>query len=286
MSTVRGPTVTLSNGVVMPLAGLGTYTLTPDKAEASVVCVLKCGCRLIDTANAYVNEKAVGRGMKQSGLKRKEIFLETKLWPTFFEQPDAVDKMLEWLGTDYIDLLLIHQPVGNYVAGYRQMEKAYHEGKVWAISLSNFSEERVKEILVLCEVRPVVLQTELHPYLQEKELRAFCACEGITLQSWFSLGHGDKVLLVEPLFVWLGEKYGKTPAQIILRWVVQSGIVAILGSKTPAHIHNNFSLFDFELTPAKMDEIAAFDKKRHYYTFTEENLKAFATMKFDVEGQK
>ena len=286
MSTVRGPTVTLSNGVVMPLAGLGTYTLTPDEAEASVVCALECGCRLIDTANAYVNEKAVGRGMKRSGVKREEIFLETKLWPTFFEQPDAVDKTLERLGTDYIDLLLIHQPAGNYVAGYRQMEKAYREGKVRAIGLSNFSVDRVKEILALCEVRPVVLQTELHPYLQEKEMREFCAREGITLQSWFSLGHGDKALLAEPLFVRLGEKYGKTPAQVILRWVLQSGIVAIPGSKTPAHIRDNFSIFDFELTPAEMDEIAAFDKKRRYYTFTEENLKAFATMKFDVEGQK
>lgn len=278
--------MTLSNGVVTPLAGLGTYTLTPDEAEASVVCALECGCRLIDTANAYVNEKAVGRGMKRSGLKREEIFLETKLWPTYFEQPDAVDKTLERLGTDYIDLLLIHQPAGNYVAGYRQMEKAYREGKVRAIGLSNFSVDRVKEILALCEVRPVVLQTELHPYLQEKELREFCAKEGITLQSWFSLGHGDKALLAEPLFVRLGEKYGKTPAQVILRWVLQSGIVAIPGSKTPAHIRDNFNIFDFELTPAEMDEIAAFDQKKRYYTFTEENLKAFATMKFDVEGQK
>ena len=286
MSTVRGPTVTLSNGVVMPLAGLGTYTLTPDEAEESVVCALANGCRLIDTANAYVNEKAVGRGMKRSGLKREEIFLETKLWPTFFEQPDAVDKTLERLGTDYIDLLLIHQPAGNYVAGYRLMEKAYREGKVRAIGLSNFDEARVKEILGLCEVRPVVLQTELHPYLQEKELRAFCAREGITLQSWFSLGHGDKALLQEPLFVRLGEKHGKTPAQVILRWVVQSGIVAIPGSKTPTHIKDNFSIFDFELTPAEMDEIAAFDQKKRYYTFTEEKLKALATMKFDVEGQK
>lgn len=130
---------TLNNGVKMPMAGIGTFLLTPDEAEASCVSALQNGYRLIDTANAYVNEKAVGRAMKKSGLQREEIFLETKLWPSFYEQPDAVDKTLARLDTPYIDLLLIHQPAGNYVAGYRQMEKAYKEGKVRAIGLSNFT---------------------------------------------------------------------------------------------------------------------------------------------------
>ena len=127
----------LSNGVEIPLAGLGTYRLSPDEAEASVVCALKNGCRLIDTANSYVNERAVGRGIRASGIPRKEIFLETKLWPSFYEQPDAVEKTLERLGTDYIDLLLIHQPAGNYLAGYKLMEKAYKEGKAraWPLQL-------------------------------------------------------------------------------------------------------------------------------------------------------
>ena len=154
---------TLNNGIKMPMAGIGTFLLSPDEAEASVLSALKCGYRLIDTANAYVNEKAVGRAMKRSGIPREEIFLETKLWPSFYEQPDAVDKTLERLDTGYIDLLLIHQPAGNYIAGYKQMEKAYQEGKAKAIGLSNFNEEQIQEILSVCEVKPAVLQTEVHP---------------------------------------------------------------------------------------------------------------------------
>lgn len=152
---------TLNNGVKMPMAGIGTFLLTPDEAETSCVSALQDGYRLIDTANAYVNEKAVGRAMKKSGLQREEIFLETKLWPSFYEQPGAVDKTLARLDTPYIDLLLIHQPAGNYVAGYRQMEKAYKEGKVRAIGLSNFNQAQLEEILSICEVRPTVLQLSL-----------------------------------------------------------------------------------------------------------------------------
>ena len=131
--------ITLNNGIQMPMAGIGTFLLTPDEAEASVLSALKDGYRLIDTANAYVNEKAVGRAIKKSGLPREEIFLETKLWPSFYEQPDAVEKTLKRLDTDYIDLLLIHQPAGNYIAGYRLMEQAYKAGKVKSIGLSNFT---------------------------------------------------------------------------------------------------------------------------------------------------
>ena len=156
--------VILNNGVKMPMAGIGMFLLSPDEAEASVLSALKDGYRLLDTANAYVNEKAVGRGMKKSGIPREEIFLETKLWPTFYEQPDAVENTLERLGTDYIDLLLIHQPAGNYIAGYKLMEKAYKAGKVKAIGLSNFTVEQMQEILDICEIKPAVLQTEVHPY--------------------------------------------------------------------------------------------------------------------------
>ena len=191
---------TLNNGLKMPMAGIGTFLLSPDEAEASVLAALGDGYRLIDTANAYVNEKAVGRAMKKSGLKREEIFLETKLWPSFYEQEDAVEKTLQRLDTDYIDLLLIHQPAGNYVAGYRQMERAYKEGKVKAIGLSNFNQAQIEEILGLCEVKPTVLQTEVHPYFQERELKEFLSKEGMVIQAWYPLGHGDKALLEEPLF--------------------------------------------------------------------------------------
>ena len=276
----------LNNGLKMPMAGIGTLLLTPHEAEASVLCALECGCRLIDTANAYVNEKAVGRAMRRSGLPRQDIFLETKLWPTFYEQADAVDRTLARLGSDYIDLLLIHQPAGNYVAGYRQMEKAYREGKVKAIGLSNFHEAQIREILGLCEVKPAVLQTEVHPYFQERALKAFLNAEGMVIQAWYPLGHGDRALLEEPLFAELGRKYGKTGAQIILRWHIQAGNVVIPGSKDPAHIRDNFDLFDFALTDAEMERIAAMDKHVRYHTSTPERLRRYAEMVPDVEGQK
>lgn len=276
----------LNNGVKMPMAGIGTFLLTPDEAEASVVSALQNGYRLIDTANAYVNEKAVGRAMKKSGLQREEIFLETKLWPSFYEQPDAVEKTLQRLDTDYIDLLLIHQPSGNYIAGYQQMEKAYKAGKVRAIGLSNFNKEQIEEILSVCEVKPTVLQTELHPYHQEPELKAFLRENGIVPQAWYPLGHGDKALLEEPLFAELGKKYGKSAAQIILRWHMQDGNIVIPGSKNPEHIKANFDLFDFALTDEEMNKIAAMNQNKRYYTSTPELLKKYAEMVPPVDEQK
>ena len=277
---------TLNNGIKMPMAGIGTFLLTPDEAEASVLSALQCGYRLIDTANAYVNEKAVGRAMRKSGIPRDEIFLETKLWPSFYEQEDAVEKTLQRLGTDYIDLLLIHQPAGNYVAGYRLMEKAYKEGKVRAIGLSNFTPEQVQEILDICEVKPAVLQTEVHPYSQEKKLKEFLDKEGIVIQAWYPLGHGDKALIQEPLFTKFGKKYGKSNAQIILRWHIQAGNIVIPGSKNPAHIKDNFNLFDFALTDDEMAKIIALDKQKRYYTSTPEMLKKYAEMVPPVDEQK
>lgn len=278
--------VTLNNGIKMPMAGIGTFLLTPDEAEASVLNALACGYRLIDTANAYVNEKAVGRAMKKSGVSREEIFLETKLWPAFYEQSDAVEKTLERLDTDYIDLLLIHQPAGNYIAGYKLMEKAYKEGKVKAIGLSNFSQSQIREILDICEIKPVVLQTEVHPYYQEKKLKDYLKKEGIVIQAWYPLGHGDKALLEEPLFQELGKKYGKSSAQIILRWHIQAGNIVISGSKSPAHIQDNFDLFDFSLTAWEMAQISIMDKNVRYYTSTPELLQRYAAMVPPVDEQK
>lgn len=278
--------ITLNNGVKMPMLGIGTFLLSPDEAEASVIHALQDGYRLIDTANAYMNEKAVGRAMKKSGVSRNKIFLETKLWPSFYEQSDAVEKTLERLDTDYIDLLLIHQPAGNYIAGYRLMEKAYKEGKVKAIGLSNFTDSQIEEILSICEIKPAVLQTEVHPYFQETKLKTILAAEDIAIQSWYPLGHGDKALIEEPLFTSLAQKYNKSNAQIILRWHIQAGNIVIPGSKNPAHIKDNFALFDFSLTVAEMDEIAALNKEKRYYTSTPEMLDGYAKMVPPVDDQK
>lgn len=276
----------LNNGVQMPMHGIGTFLLSPDEAEASATYALKNGCQLIDTANAYCNEKAVGRAMKNAGIDRKNIFLETKLWPSFYEQDDAVDKTLNRLQTDYIDLLLIHQPAGNYIAGYKQMEKAYRDGKVRAIGLSSFNEGQICEILNICEVKPSVLQTEVHPYYQEKELKKFLSHEDIKIQAWYPLGHGDSKLLNEPYFTQLAQKYGKTNAQIILRWHIQDGNIVIPGSKNNDHIKDNFDVFDFKLTENEMSEISALDCNKRYYTSTPQMLKKYAEMVPPVDEQK
>ena len=268
----------IQEGKVTGITKFGAFVLLPGGKSGLV--------HISEIANAYVNEKAVGRAMKKSGLKREEIFLETKLWPSFYEDDNAVDKTLERLGTEYIDLLLIHQPAGNYVAGYRQMEKAYKEGKVKAIGLSNFNQGQIEEILGLCQVKPAVLQTEVHPYFQEQELKKFLSKEGMVIQAWYPLGHGDKALLEEPLFTELGKKYGKTNAQIILRWHIQDGNIVIPGSKNPAHIKDNFDLFDFSLTEEEMAKIAALDKNTRYYTSTPEMLEMYAKTVPDVDDQK
>ena len=278
--------ITLNNGVQMPMAGIGTFLLTPDEAEASVLSALQCGCRLIDTANAYMNEKAVGRAIRRSGMNREEIFVSTKLWPTVYEDDNAVDETLKRLGLDYVDLLFIHQPAGNYMAGYRQMEKAYKEGKIKAIGISNFHDEKLRDILENAQIKPQVIQTEAHPYFPQTALREELKDYDIRIMAWYPLGHGDKALINEPVFAKLAEKYGKTPAQIILRWHTQMGFIVIPGSKNPDHVRENFEIFDFKLTEDEMKEIAAIDKGVRYYNATPEQEEAYASMTLDLDSQK
>ena len=269
---------TLNNGIKMPMAGIGVFMMSPAEAEAAVETALKSGVRLIDTANGYMNESGTGRGIKKSGVPREEIFLVTKLWPTVYEKETAVDETLKRLGTDYIDLLFLHQPTDNWREGYRQIEKAYKEGKVKAIGLSNFPDDLLKEAIDTMEIKPQVVQVEAHPYFPQNELKKILAQTGMGLMAWYPLGHGDKALIGEPVFGELAEKYGKSNAQIILRWHVQSGNIVIPGSKNPDHIRDNFAIFDFELTSEDMEKIAEVDKNVRYYTATPEKVAAYAAM--------
>ena len=268
--------LTINNGLKCPAAGIGTFLLAPADAENSVRESLKMGCRLIDTANVYVNERAVGRGMKDSGVKREEIFLSTKLWPTEYENPNAVDETLARLGAEYVDLLYIHQPAGNWLDGYRQLEKAYKEGKAKAIGISNFEGKFIEELQTKWEIVPQFIQVEAHPYFTQKELRKTLDRYGIRLMSWYPLGHGDKSLMEEPVFTALGKKYGKSPAQVILRWHTQMGFAVIPGSKNIDHIRDNLDIFDFTLTEGEMAEIAKLDNGKRYYHRTDDQLEQFA----------
>ena len=269
---------TLSNGNKMPMAGIGVFMMSPAEAEAAVESAIKSGVRLIDTANGYMNESGTGRGIKKSGVAREEIFLVTKLWPTVYEKETAIDETLARLGTDYIDLLFLHQPTANWREGYRKIEKAYKEGKVKTIGLSNFPEDLLKEAIETMDIKPHVVQVEAHPYFPQTELKAFLAETGMGLMAWYPLGHGDKNLINEPVCAKLAAKYGKSNAQIILRWHVQSGNVVFPGSRNPEHIRDNFDIFDFALTGREMAEIAKVDKGVRYYNGTPEMLAQYAKM--------
>ena len=276
----------LNNGLKMPMDGIGVFLQSPQEAEQSVLDAMNMGMRLIDTANAYMNEKAVGRAIKRSGVERKDIFLVTKLWPTVYEDENAVEETLKRLDTDYIDLLFLHQPAGNWQKGYQLMEKAYKQGKVKALGLSNFPEELLKEIIEKAEIKPQMVQVEAHPYYPQSELKKLLAQSGMGLMAWYPLGHGDKSLLNEPVFASLAEKYGKSAAQIILRWHTQMGNVVIPGSRNVNHIRDNYEIFDFRLSDEEMSMIAQINKNKRYYEATLQAAQRFATMYMDFDAQK
>ena len=268
--------IILNNKLECPVIGIGTFMLSLAEAENSVREALKMGYSLVDTANAYVNERACGRGIKESGLTRADVFVSTKLWPSEYENPNAVNETLERLGLEYVDLLYIHQPAGNWLAGYRQLEKAYKEGKAKSIGISNFEGKYIEELGTEWEIVPQFIQVEVHPYFTQEELRKTLDKYGIKLMSWYPLGHGDKSLLNEPVFAELGKKYGKTPAQVILRWHTQMGFVVIPGSTNVDHIKDNLDILDFKLTEEEMAEIVKLDKGERYYHRTDEQLAGFA----------
>lgn len=278
-------TITLNNGIKMPAIGLGTYTIAPEDAEICTREALKMGYRMVDTANAYMNERAVGRGIKESGVTREDIFVSTKLWLTEYNNPNAVDETLERLGLDYIDLLFIHQPGKDYMNGYKQLEKAYKEGKIKAIGISNFEGKYIENLLTNCEIKPQVIQAEAHPYYTQDELRKTLTKHDIKLMSWYPLGHGDSNLLNEEVFKKLASKYGKTPAQIILRWHIDMRFIVIPGTKNVNHVKENFNILDFKLADEDMSEIAKINKNERYYYRTDEMLESFSKWQPEYEKE-
>ena len=264
----------------MPQMGLGVFMIPEGEETVKAArTALDLGYRQIDTAHAYQNERSVGRAVKESGIPREEIFITTKLWVSDYGYEKSlaqIDKMLERLDTDYIDLLLLHQPVGDYMGAYRAMEEAVKQGKVRSIGLSNFEGEALDEVLEAATIKPAALQVELHPYATRSELRKQIKPYDIHLESWYPLGHGDTNLLNEAIFHELGQKYGKSPAQIILRWHIQMGNLVFPKSTSRAHLQENIDIFDFELSEQEMAEIATLDKEKLYYdTPIEERAKLY-----------
>ena len=283
-------TVVLYNQVKVPILGLGTFMISSEDTERSVYMALKGGYRLIDTANAYLNEEAVGkaisRAIKEGIVRREEIFVSTKIWATLYEKEEAVSDTLARLGLEYVDLLFIHQPSGNFVAGYRKLEQAYRDGVARSLGISNMHGDKLERLLAAAKVKPHVIQLEAHPYCTEREVMERMAEYGTRLMGWYPLGHGDAELIKEPIFARLSEKYRKSPAQIILRWHTQMGFITIPGSKNPDHIRDNLNIFDFRLTVEEMSEIAELDGKKKYYEPDNATEEKYATMHLPFEESR
>ncbi len=260
--------LTLNTGYKMPQFGIGVYMVAPSATKQNILDAFALGYRHIDTAHAYQNEREVGQAINASDIPREDIFVTSKLWPSDYTDEKAIDKMLSRLNLDYIDLVLLHQEVGDYKSGWKLLENAVKQGKVRSIGLSNFESGRLEEILDMAEIQPAALQVECHPYFQQAELRERIAKIGTIIESWYPLGHGDSGLLNEPIFSQLAEKYGKTNAQIILRWHIQAGNAVFPKTTNPVHLKENIDIFDFELNDTEMAAIKALDTGKRYFNMT------------------
>ncbi|GAA2054644.1 aldo/keto reductase [Catenulispora yoronensis] len=254
--------ITLNDGVRIPQLGYGVWQVPDAQAHESVAAALEIGYRHIDTAAAYENEAGVGRAVAESGLVREEVFLTTKLWNAnqgYDATLRAFDRSLELLGTEYVDLYLIHWPVPEqdlYIESWRALEKIASDGRARAVGVSNFTAETLDRLLKEGTRTPAINQIELHPYFPQAAMREYNRKHGIATEAWSPLGQGGD-LLKEPLLTTLGDRYGKSPAQVVLRWHLQLGNVVIPKSVTPSRIRENFEVFDFELTPEEVDQITA-----------------------------
>lgn len=267
MFDLNSKTVTLNSGYVMPINGLGTYSLTGDTCYESVTSALQSGVRLIDTAYMYSNEEEVGKAIRESDIPREEIFVITKLYPNQFSDPEAaIEQALNKLDIGYIDMMLLHHPGTNDVKAYKAMEKYVESGKIRSLGLSNWYVEELGEFLPQITIKPALVQNEIHPYYQENDVIPYIQSLGITVQGWYPLGGRGhtKELLGDKTISEIAAAHGKSSAQVILRWNLQKGVVVIPGSSNPDHIKENTELYDFELSEGEMERINALDRNEKH----------------------
>ncbi|GAA1973954.1 aldo/keto reductase [Microbacterium pumilum] len=257
-------TVTLNNGIEMPILGFGVYQVGPEETEAAVTAALAAGYRSIDTAAAYQNEEAVGAAIAKSGIPRDELFITTKLWvqaaPAEENTAKAFDDSLRKLGLDYVDLYLIHQPFGDYYGQWRAMEKVNRDGRTRAIGVSNFPADRIIDLILNNEIKPAVNQIETNPFHQRVDYQDILTTEGVQIESWGPFAEGKNGLFTNQLLAGIGEKYGKSIAQVVLRWMIQRNVVVIPKSVNPDRMAQNLDVFDFALTDDDMAQIATLDE--------------------------
>ena len=278
----------LNNGVEMPVLGFGVYQVGETVCEQCVCDAIAAGYRSIDTASAYLNERAVGRAIRRSGVPREELFITTKLWVQdagYESTKRAFAKSLERLQLDYLDLYLIHQPFGDVYGSWRAMEELYREGAVRAIGVSNFQPDRLVDLILHNEVVPAVNQVETHPFCQQTEAAAVMASEGVQIEAWAPFAEGRNNLFGNGTLVSLAAKYRKSVAQVVLRWLIQRGVVVIPKSVRPERMAENIAVFDFHLAPEDMDLIATLDTRRSCFLSHRdpETVKWLGTMKYEMD---
>lgn len=273
------PYLTLNNGVRMPQFGLGLYMIAEgDEAYNAVLTALNAGYRHFDCAHAYRNERSLGRALKDSGVPRDSVWVTSKLWPNEYGEGKtlkAIDRMLNRLGLEYIDHVYFHQPVGDYVGGWKEMEQALASGKVRAIGISNFdvSDSIFDSLIKNAKIKPQIMQIECHPYAQRRHWQERCAAEGIQLECWFPLGGRDSKgeILRDPVINRIAKAHGKSPAQIIIRWHMQEGFSVIPGASNPDYIRENIEVIDFALSNVEMAAIRALDAEKRYFVMSYED---------------
>lgn len=257
--------VRLNNGVMMPSVGFGVYQIDKNGTKAAVLEALEVGYRMIDTAASYFNEREVGEAIRESGMPRESVFVTSKLWVQDYEYDDALrafDRSLFELGLDYIDLYLLHKPYGNYYAAWRALERLHKEGRIRAIGVTSFSNERLQDLFLHNEVKPAVNQIETHPFQQQKDANAFLKAEGIVHEAWAPFAEGQKGIFTNSVLTEIAASHCKSVAAVILRWLNQRGVVVIPKSIRADRIRENFNIFDIRLSDAEMAAISALDEKK------------------------